>query len=146
MSIFKYLFLLIFISFNSTATWAVADDSQVILDLTARSKSLLTSADPALLDSFYTSDAVMLPPSSEILSSHAEIKEYWEGLKGAGVRDYTIYPVSVSVDGDTAYQTALWEAVRQTRNGESIHLQGNISNVLIKQPNGSWKIKLQSWN
>ena len=31
-------------------------------------------------------------------------------------------------------------------NGEVSRLEGQMTNVLARQPDGSWKIQLQSWN
>lgn len=98
------------------------------------------------LGDLYTENAVMLPPSSEILSSQEAIQRYWNDLREIGVYDYSIYAVEQNIDGNVAYTTALWEAKRKTANGEDITFDGNISNVYEKQNDGSWKIKLQSWN
>lgn len=95
---------------------------------------------------FYTADAVVLPPSSEILANHAAIKGYWEGLHRIGVNKYTVYDVDLKIEGNIAYQTALWEATRITPEGTTIEFDGNLSSVFERQPDGSWKIKLQSWN
>lgn len=95
---------------------------------------------------FYTADAVVLPPSSEILATRDAIKGYWEGLHKIGVNKYSVYDVDLKIEGNIAYQTALWEARRVTSDGNTIEFDGNLSNVFERQPDGSWKIKLQSWN
>ena len=146
MKIFNILFLLSLLTFSSAGVRSAADESQEILSLGEKWARHLETGDTRAMGRFYTIDAVMLPPSSEILSNPDDIKSYWELLKGVGVSNYAIYPVALRVEGDTAYQTALWEAVRYNSEGEPIKLQGNISNVLVKQEDGSWKIKLQSWN
>jgi len=94
----------------------------------------------------YTDDAVMLPPSSEILSSPATITSYWNQLRQVGVNKYSVYLVDLKLEGDVAYTTSLWEASRAAGSDGVITMTGNISNVLEKQKDGSWKIKLQSWN
>ena len=94
----------------------------------------------------YTSNAVMLPPSSEILSNTESIKNYWDNLRQVGVVDYSIYQVALNIEGDLAYETALWEARRKTIDGNVITMDGNISSLFVKQDDGQWKIKLQSWN
>lgn len=96
--------------------------------------------------SLYTKDAIVFPPSSEILDNPASIKSYLEGLKQVGFNEYSISNVDLDIKGDTAYETALWEVTRVGNNGEAIVLEGNLTNVLEKQENGSWRIKLQSWN
>jgi len=106
----------------------------------------LNRGNSADLVKFYTADAVVLPPSSEILANHAAIKGYWDGLHRIGINKYTIYDVDLKIEGNIAYQTALWEATRLTPEGTTIEFDGNLSNVFERQTDGSWKIKLQSWN
>lgn len=98
------------------------------------------------LAGLYTSDAVVMPPSSEILTGNAAIEQYWNGLRAAGFGEYNIYNVELRISGDTAYQTGLWQATRKDAAGNVIRLEGNISNVLTRQKSGDWKIRLQSWN
>lgn len=108
-----------------------------------------TSFDKGNTDSLmtlYTRNAMVFPPSSEILDSSSKIKNYLDGLRKVGFNEYSISTVDLDVKGDTAYTTALWEATRVGANGKSIVLEGNITNILEKQENGSWKIKYQSWN
>ena len=98
------------------------------------------------LTDLYAKDAVMLPPSSEILSTPDSIKAYWDGLRSIGVNRYSLYLVDYRIDGDVAYATSLWEASRKTQTDNEITMEGNISSVLERQEDGSWKIRLQSWN
>ena len=98
------------------------------------------------LVNLYADNAVFMPPSSEILTGQEAIRKYWEGLREVGFNEFIIRDISLSIVGNTAYQTALWEAVRKDAAGNIIKLDGNISSVLERQMDGSWKIKLQSWN
>ena len=94
----------------------------------------------------YADNAVMMPPSSEILSDRGAIKNYWDVLREVGIDAYAINTVDLRINGNTAYQTILWEATRNAADGNVIQFDGNMSNVLERQKDGSWKIKLQSWN
>ena len=98
------------------------------------------------LASLYVDNAVMMPPSSEILSDRGAIKNYWDNLREVGIDVYAISTVDLRIDGDTAYQTVLWDATRNAADGNVIQFNGNMSNVLERQKDGTWKIKLQSWN
>ncbi|MFQ5660134.1 MAG: YybH family protein [Gammaproteobacteria bacterium] len=100
---------------------------------------------PALLN-MYTGNAVIIPPSSEILADPAAIQSYWGKLKSIGMSDYRIDTIDIRIDGDVAYQLALWQASLTAGDGKVIHLDGNMTNVLQRQADGSWKIQLQSWN
>ena len=98
------------------------------------------------LMTLYSDDAVLSPPTSEIISGKSNINTYLETLKNIGVKEYSISNIDMNVQGDIAYSTELWEATGVDMSGNSIILEGSISNVLERQENGSWKIKYQNWN
>ena len=145
MTKFKTMLSIIVITLSAAAAGEVSDPAKIdsINNSWSRALGQGSSAD---LVKFYTADAVVLPPSSEILANHDAIKGYWEGLHKIGVNKYTVYDVDLKIEGNIAYQTALWEAKRVTPEGNTIEFDGNLSNVFERQPDGSWKIKLQSWN
>lgn len=146
MKISKYLMYITFLIFASTSLSARSDSASEIELLNSTMAKSFGKGDIAQMVDLYTRDAVMLPPSSEILSNQEDIKRYWDGLRKIGVYDYSIYAVNHDIEGNVAYATALWEARRKTANGNVITMDGNISNVYEKQDDGSWKIRLQSWN
>ncbi len=98
------------------------------------------------LTGLYTENAVVFPPSSEILEGRTEIQAYLEGMRKAGVSEYSIFNVDTDIQENIIYESALWEATRVDNEGNITKLEGNISNVFEKQNDGSWKIKFQSWN
>lgn len=124
---------------------ARADESAAINTLNNQWDAAVNQSDTRQLVSLYADDAVMLPPSSEILSDRDAIKNYWDDLRAVGVDDFNISMIDVRIEGNQAYQTALWEATRNA-DGNVIQFNGNMSNVLERQKDGNWKIKLQSWN
>ena len=139
------LLLMIMLPVSSLVA-AGASDPSAIDALNQNWGAALNSGKTSDLVNLYAKGAVMLPPTSQILSEPAAIKDYWEGLRKVGVNDYVISTVDLRIEGDTAYQTALWVATRKATDGNVIQFEGNMSNVLERQKDGSWKIKLQSWN
>jgi len=125
---------------------AQADDSSAISALNSNWGVAVNKGDTTQMASMYADDAVMMPPSSEILSDSNSIKNYWDSLREVGIDAYAIQTIDLRIDGDQAYQTALWEATRNAADGNVFEFKGNMSNVLERQKDGSWKIKLQSWN
>ena len=98
-----------------------------------------------LLD-MYTENAIVIPPTSEILSDPSAIEGYWAEVMASGVSEYVIDTVNLHVEGDVAHQTALWQASIMTEDGNVIHFDGAMTNVLERQDDGLWKIRMQSWN
>jgi uncharacterized protein (TIGR02246 family) len=114
---------------SATAAWAAA----------------VNSGDRAALALLYTDDAVMVSPASEIISAPEAISDYWTSQRLSGASDFRVLSVNERVDGDTLYQSAVW-ATSYRSNGRISALDGQMTNVLVRQPDGSWKIRLQSWN
>ena len=141
----KIMLFIISVAMSAAAAGEITDSAKIDSINSSWSHALGQGSNADLVK-FYTVDAVVLPPSSEILATHDAIKGYWEGLHEIGVNKYTVYDVDLKIEGNIAYQTALWEARRVTPDGNTIEFDGNLSNVFERQPDGSWKIKLQSWN
>jgi len=139
------MLLLITISVTGLAN-AAADEAAAINALNIKWDAAVNQGDTTQLVSLYSDNAVMMPPSSEILSDRGAIKNYWDVLREVGIDVYAIDTVDLRIDGNTAYQTVLWEATRNAADGNVIQFNGNMSNVLERQKDGTWKIKLQSWN
>ena len=145
----KYTESLIFISlltlFSTYAASTTVDNAE-LQRLNSRWVSSFDNGNTEALMSLYTDNAIVFPPSSEILEGPIAITTYLEGMKENGVTEYSISNVDLQIKGDVAYETALWEATRIDASGTIFNFEGNITNVLEKQKDGSWKIKLQSWN
>jgi uncharacterized protein (TIGR02246 family) len=124
---------------------AQADDTSAISALNSNWDAAVNKGDTARLAGLYADDAVMIPPSSEILADREAIKDYWETLREVGIGAYEIHTIDLRVEGDKAYQVAVWEAARPVE-GNVIRFEGNMSSVYERQKDGTWKIKLQSWN
>lgn len=98
------------------------------------------------LSQAYTSDAVIIPPSLEILADQQDINKFWLNQLNQGAGNFQLDTIYLKVEGDTAYQTAIWSTTLTNSKGDSIDISSNMTNVLTRQQDGSWKIRLQSWN
>lgn len=142
----KSLIFLSVLSLFSTYAASTTAESVDVERLNSRWVSSFEKGNTEALMALYTENAVVFPPSSEILEGPEAIVAYLEGLKEIGVTEYSISNVDTEIKGNTVYETALWEATRVDASGTIFNFEGNITNVLERQNDGSWKIKLQSWN
>jgi len=142
----KYLILLLILSINSSYAASNTLESADLEVLDSLWASNFDNGNTTGLVTLYTKDAMVFPPSSEILEGRTAITAYLDGLREVGFKKYSISNVGMQLKGDIAYSTELWEAVRIGTDGKEIKLDGNITNVLERQNDGSWKIKFQSWN
>lgn len=138
--------VLLSLSLILSSAMAYADEKSAIAKVMGDLDNAFTQGQTVDLAKLYTHDAVFMPPSSEILTGQEAIKKYWDGLRKAGFNEFSTSDITLNTVGNTAYQTALWVAVRKDNAGNIIKLNGNISSVMKRQKDGSWKIKLQSWN
>jgi ketosteroid isomerase-like protein len=105
----------------------------------------INSGDTSALAGLYAKDAFVVPPSLEILNAQDEIRNNWVSQKLIGTENFQVQTVNLRLHDDLIYQTAVWFAT-VTENGIAIELGGEMTNVIGRQDDGSWKIKLQSWN
>jgi len=94
----------------------------------------------------YTDDAVIMPPNLEILDSQPEISDFWRSQLNTGANNFEVETIYLKVDGDTAYQTAIWSNTFTNSKGDKIDYSTDMTTVFVQQRDGSWKIRLQSWN
>ena len=107
--------------------------------------SVVNSGDTAAIARLYTDDAVLVSPGTELIAAPGAIGDYWIAKRKSGASDFRFLSVNERLEGDTLYQSAVWTS-KFTSNGQVNSLDGQMTNVLARQPDGSWKIKLQSWN
>jgi len=105
----------------------------------------VNSGDTAAIARLYTEDAVLVSPGTELISAPDAIGDYWVARRKSGASDFQVLSVNERLEGDTLYQSAVWTS-KFTSNGKVGGLEGQMTNVLARQPDGNWKIRLQSWN
>ena len=105
----------------------------------------VNSGDTAAIDRIYTDDAMLVSPGMELISAPKAIGDFWAAKRSAGASDFRLLSVNESRKGNTLFQSAVW-TTRVMSNGKESVLEGQMTNVLARQPDGSWKIQLQSWN
>ena len=107
--------------------------------------SVVNSGDTAAIARLYTDDAVLVSPGTELIAAPGAIGDYWIAKRKSGASDFRFLSVNERLEGDTLYQSAVWTS-KFTSNGQVNSLDGQMTNVLARQPDGSWKIRLHSWN
>ncbi len=142
MKLIYTLILALFVSLTSAATASAESDIWIN---NKNWEIAFNSGDTDALASLYTEDAIVVPPSLEILDAQEEIKNYWANQYMEGTDNFQIQTINLRIHGDVIYQTAVWVAT-VTSNGVATDFDGEMTNVMSRQQDGSWKIKLQSWN
>lgn len=131
---------------TTAAMPVLADESRDIAEQANSAWSAaLNSRDVEGVVSTYANDAVVMPPTDETLAGTDRIRTYMEGVAGKAVKHNGVDLYDVRRDGDTVYAAGVWSAT-VLEDGQPKLVGGNIVNVLQRQPDGSWKTRLQTWN
>jgi uncharacterized protein (TIGR02246 family) len=91
------------------------------------------------LMALYTPDAALVPQPGQVVTGQAAIREALQGFLSLGGRMVldTTYVVQA---GDTALCRGHWRLTGTGPDGKLLELGGKSSEVLRKQPDGSWRI------
>jgi uncharacterized protein (TIGR02246 family) len=97
--------------------------------------------DPKAVAAFYTEDAVLLPPTHDVLKGPAEIETFFAGLFAAGVTGHKLEVLEANGDDDLIVAAARWSA-----KGKDGPLGGMATHEFARQADGSLKLRLHTFN
>jgi uncharacterized protein (TIGR02246 family) len=113
--------------------------------INARWEQAFDAGDAPALAALYTTDAIVVSPGLEIVNRVEEIEKFWAEKIASGTRDFRVRPINLRTDGDRVYQTAAWSAALMVE-GRLNRFDGEMTTVLERQTDDSWKIRLQHWH
>ena len=105
-----------------------------------------SSGDISALAAFYTEDAVVLPPNSQMIRGRKAIEEFWKGAVGMGVRSIQLNTIDVQSSGDLAYEIGNATMQIQPQGGSASRETVKYVVVWKRQPDNSWKLAVDIWN
>jgi uncharacterized protein (TIGR02246 family) len=108
--------------------------------------SAFNSGNADAVAALYTPDAVVLPSNHAVVKGTSAIKDFWNGLISAGVKDHRIEMIDAQAVGDIAYATGRWSANALGEGGKTQRYEGTIVTIFQRQGDGSWKACLHTWN
>jgi uncharacterized protein (TIGR02246 family) len=98
-------------------------------------------SDAKAISAFYTDDALLLPPSHDILKGPAAIEKFFAGLFAAGVTGHKLDLIEANGTPDLIVATAKW-----TAQGKGGPIGGIATHEFNRQANGNLKLKLHTFN
>jgi uncharacterized protein (TIGR02246 family) len=103
---------------------------------------------PQAWASYYSDDAVVLPPNDKLAGSkEAILKPISEMLKTPGVSvTWHQTKVEVAKSGDLAYAYGTYDTSMDGPKGKPITDHGKLVEVWKKQADGGWKCVVDTWN
>jgi len=97
---------------------------------------------------FYSDDAVVLPPNQKMATDKETIRKSVGGLLSLPGLSLKWQPtkVEVSKSGDLGYLYGTYSLAANDDKGKPITDVGKILEIWKKQPDGSWKCIVDTWN
>jgi ketosteroid isomerase-like protein len=97
--------------------------------------------------SYYSNDAVVLPPNAPLASTPMAIRAQWkkdiDSMIGGGWKPTR---VEVAKSGDMAYVSGTYTFNFKDAGGKTVEDRGKYLEVWERQPDGSWKCSADAWN
>jgi uncharacterized protein (TIGR02246 family) len=123
---------------------ATADQAEDVKAAYAAWDEAFGSGDAAKVAAFYTEDAVFLPPSHEVMAGPAGVEKFFAGLFEAGVTGHKLEVIEVMGEDDEEIVAAAAKWSAKGKDGSAVG--GIATHVFERQPDGSLKLKLHTFN
>jgi uncharacterized protein (TIGR02246 family) len=92
--------------------------------------------------SFYSEDAIVLPPNAPSLATKQAIRGMWKDfLASVSNISWKVTRVEAAKSGDMAYVSGTYETTAKDASGSTTNDRGKYLEVWEKQADGSWKCR-----
>lgn len=98
--------------------------------------------------SYWTEDAVVLPPGLPAVVGKAALRQYVEGslqIPGFGIT-WTSTDVTLSPDGQLAYMFGRNAVTMNAPDGAPITTEGRVVTIWHRESDGEWRCAVDIWN
>jgi ketosteroid isomerase-like protein len=149
----KSLFLcgciaLLSITIVGAATAADTKIEQTLRDLDAQWSAAAGAKDLDKTVSFYSDDAIVMPPNASAARTKEAIRKLWQDLIASPgfVISWKATKIEVAKSGDLACLSGTYEFTMNDASGKPVNDHGKYVEVWEKQADGKWKCGTDIWN
>ena len=135
-------------AFVGTATAGDTKIEQDLRDLDAKWSAAAGAKDIDKTVSYYSEDAVVMPPNAPSAKTRETIRSAWKEMlttPGAAIR-WKATKVEVAKSGDLAYVSGTYEETMTDATGKPVNDHGKYVEIFKKQADGTWKVVADIWN
>jgi uncharacterized protein (TIGR02246 family) len=100
----------------------------------------------ALVNAFYSADAVLLPPGAPLVKGRPGIQKFLQGMLDAGATQVTLKTAKVESAGDLAYGRGAYSFTMPGPDGAPARQAGKYVVVYRRQRDGSWRAVADIFN
>jgi ketosteroid isomerase-like protein len=143
------IFLLFLLAFSTACqTQATTIDEAALRKLDDEWSKAAGSRDVEKTISYYSDDAVVMPPNIPTLTGKEPIRTLWKSMLGSPdfSGGWKAAKVEVARSGDLAYVSGSYEFNEKDDSGKPITDKGKYLEVWKKQADGSWKCIADMFN
>jgi uncharacterized protein (TIGR02246 family) len=130
-----------------TALATEAKIEQALRDLDAQWSKAGEAKDLDKTVSYYSDDAIVMPPNVPIATTKEAIRKAWKDIFDVTVNgSWKATNVKVAKSGDMAYVSGTYEFTSNDPIGKQVSDRGKYLEVWKKQADGKWKCQADIWN
>jgi ketosteroid isomerase-like protein len=98
--------------------------------------------------SYYSADAIVLPPNAPIATTKEEIRKIWQDMLATPgfVISWKATKVEVAKSGDLGFVSGTYELTMNDASGKPVNDRGKYVEVWEKKADGKWKCGTDTWN
>jgi ketosteroid isomerase-like protein len=121
---------------------------QALRDLDAQWSAAAGAKDLDKTVSYYSTDAIVLPPNAPSATTKESIRKVWQDLIASPglVITWKATKVEVAKSGDLACLSGTYELTMNDASGKPVNDRGKYVEVWEKQADGKWKCGTDIWN
>ena len=141
-------FALLSFAFVGTTVAGDTKIEQALRDLDAKWSAAAGAKDIDKTVSYYSEDAVVMPPNAPSAKTRETIRSAWKEMltsPGAAV-SWKATKVEVAKSGDLAYVSGTYEETMTDASGKPAKEHGKYVEIFKKQADGTWKVIVDIWN
>jgi ketosteroid isomerase-like protein len=102
--------------------------------------------DAKALSSMYADDAIFLPATHDVINGPAGVEKFFGGIFGMGVTGHKLELIEAGGEGNLLFGTAKWSASGKDDKGADQPWGGVATHIFEKQADGSFKLKVHTFN
>jgi ketosteroid isomerase-like protein len=137
------------LSFAFVAAAAAVEPStieQTLRDLDEQWSAAAGAKDIDKTVSFYSDDAIVMPPNAPPATTIDAIRKIWKDLLTDAKISWKTKKMEVAQSGDLAFSSGTYEVTLNDPTGKTVNDHGKYLEVWKKQANGMWKCVADVWN
>ena len=98
--------------------------------------------------SYYSDDAIVMPPNASAATTKEAIRKIWKDLLASPglVISWKATKVEVAKSGDIGFVSGTYELTMNDASGKPVNDHGKYVEVWEKQADGNWKCGADIWN